>query len=115
MKVARACPSISHLLFQDDSLIFCRAQKQEWQKFLKILKEYEGVSGQHINFQKSPIQFVHKIEESIRHELWDILGIQNLGGMWSYLRMPDNLGGSKIQVFGFVYDRLNNREKWMEF
>ena len=29
--------------------------------------------------------------------------------MGSYLRLPENLGGSKIQVFSFVQDRLNNR------
>ena len=39
----------------------------------------------------------------------DILGIQNLGGMKSYLGLPESLGGSKIQVFGFVQDRMNNR------
>ena len=36
------------------------------------------------------------------------MGIQNLGGMRSYLGLPESLGGSKIQVFGFVKDRLNN-------
>ena len=40
-----------------------------------ILKEYEVVSGQQINFEKSSIQFGHKIEESIRQKLLDILGI----------------------------------------
>ena len=29
--------------------------------------------------------------------------------MGSYLGLPENFGGSKIQVFGFVHDRLNNR------
>ncbi|XP_022564339.1 uncharacterized protein LOC111208947 [Brassica napus] len=109
MKVARACPSISHLLFVDDSLFFCKAHKEECHTILRILKEYEVVSGQLINFQKSSIQFGHKIEESTRQELRDILGIQNLGGMGSYLGLPESLWGSKIQVFGFVQDRLNNR------
>ena len=109
MKVARACPLISHLLFADDILFFCKAQKDECQSIFRILKEYEAVSGQLINFQKSSIQFGHRIEESSRQELRDILGIQNLGGMGSYMGLPENLGGSKIQVFGFIQERLNNR------
>lgn len=76
---------------------------------LRILKEYEVVSRQLINFQKSLIQFGFKIEEPPQHELWDFLGIQNIGGMRSYLRLPESLGGSKTQVFGFVQEHLNNR------
>ena len=81
IKVARACLSISHLLFADDSPFFCKAQKEECHTILRILKEYEVVSGQLINFQKSSIQFGHKIEESTKQELRDILRIHNLGGM----------------------------------
>ena len=88
---------------------FCKAQKEECQTILRILKDYEAVSGQLISFQKSSIQFGHKIKESSRQELRDILGIQNLGGMGSYLGLPENLGGSKIQVFSFLQERLNNR------
>ena len=102
MKVARACASISHLLFADDSLFFCKTQREECQTILRILKEYEEVSGQLINFQKSSIQFGHKIEEANRQEMRDILGIQNIWGMRSYLGLPESLGGSKIQVFSFA-------------
>ena len=115
MKVARACPSISHLLLADDSLFFCKAQKEECQTILRILKEYEDVSGQLINFQKSSIQFGHKIEESSRQELQDILGIQNVGGKGSYLGLLENLGGSKIHAFGFVQDRLYSRVSGWNF
>ena len=73
------------------------------------MKEYEAVSGQQINFQKSSIPFGHKIEEASRQELRDILGIQNIGGMGSYLGLPESLGGSKVQIFGFLQERLNNR------
>lgn len=62
-----------------------------------------------MNFQRSSIQFGHKIEESSRQELRNILGIRNIGGMRSYLGLPENIGGFKIQVFGFVQDRLNRR------
>ena len=100
---------LSHLLFADDSLLFCKAQKEECQTILRILKKYEVVSGQLINFDKSSIQFGHTIEESFKHELRDILGIQNIGGVGSYLVLPESLEGSKIQVFIFVQDLLNNR------
>ena len=109
IKVAKACPPISHLLFADDSIFFCKAKREECQIIFRILKEYEVASGKHIHFEKSSIQFGHKVEEDLRHEMRDILGIQNLGGMGSYLGIPESLGGSKVQVFGFVQERLNNR------
>ena len=71
---------------------FVRQNKEECQTILRILKEYEAVSGQQINLQKSSIQFGHKIEKSSRQELRDILGIHNLGGMRSYLGLPESLG-----------------------
>ena len=45
IKVARACPPISYLLFVDDSLLFCNAKREECQTILRILKEYEVASG----------------------------------------------------------------------
>lgn len=42
IKVARACLSISHFLFVDDSLFPAR---HEYETILRILKEYELVSG----------------------------------------------------------------------
>ena len=62
MKRARASPLIFHMLFADGSLFFCKAQQEECPTILRILREHEVVSGQSINFQKSSIQFGHKIE-----------------------------------------------------
>ncbi|KAG7564174.1 Ribonuclease H domain [Arabidopsis suecica] len=109
IKVANASPSVSHLLFADDSLFFCKANKDQCEVILGILKKYEAVSGQQINFLKSSIQFGHKVDENIKDEIKATLGITNIGGMGSYLGLPESLGGSKTKIFSFVRDRLQTR------
>ncbi|XP_010481107.1 PREDICTED: uncharacterized protein LOC104759943 [Camelina sativa] len=56
-KASRNGPPISHLLFADDSLMFCRASVDECTTILNILQHYEKASGQSVNFQKSAITF----------------------------------------------------------
>ena len=109
MKVATASPSVSHLLFADDSLFFSKASKEQCGVILEILKHYETVSGQQINFTKSSIQFGHKVDDSLKAEIKATLGITNLGGMGSYLGLPESLGGSKTKKNSFVRDILQNR------
>ena len=42
-------PKLTHLLFANDSLIFCKAQDNDYQKLLEILDTYKRASGQQIN------------------------------------------------------------------
>lgn len=74
----RASPSVSHLLFADDSLFFCKAEGPECRAILQILKNYELASGQQINFDKSSIQFGNTVDDSVREEIKQILGISTL-------------------------------------
>ncbi|XP_024006398.1 uncharacterized protein LOC112082916 [Eutrema salsugineum] len=47
-KASRSGPPISHLLFADDSLLFCRATENECNTLLHILRTYERVSGKEV-------------------------------------------------------------------
>ena len=44
--LCRNSPRLTHLLFADDSLLFCRATIQECQQVLNILETYGRCSGQ---------------------------------------------------------------------
>ena len=53
VSICRNGPKLTHLLFADDSLLFCRATKEDCQKVLEILSSYERVSGQKLNRAKT--------------------------------------------------------------
>ncbi|KAL0285142.1 UNVERIFIED_CONTAM: putative mitochondrial protein, partial [Sesamum angustifolium] len=50
VSVCRTAPSISHLLFADDTLIFCRASLESTQVVLNVLEVYRQASGQENKF-----------------------------------------------------------------
>ena len=51
--VCRGGPSISHLFFADDSLIFCKASLEECDTLQHVLKIYEESSGQQLHKAKT--------------------------------------------------------------
>ncbi|CAA7054921.1 unnamed protein product [Microthlaspi erraticum] len=118
LKMARASPAVSHILFADDSLFFCRASAEESQVLIQILKEYETTSGQQINMGKSSVQFGHTVDLDVRREIHQNMGITTVEGVGSYLGIPDSLGGAKTKIFSFLVERQNQRingwnSKWL--
>lgn len=56
--ICRKAPSISYLLFTDDSLIFCKANMNECKRIWEILQDYEATSGQKTNREKTSLFFI---------------------------------------------------------
>jgi hypothetical protein len=104
LAIAQSTPKISHLFFADDSLIFCKAKKEEATQLKAIFEEYQRISGQQINMEKSEMTFSPKLYHHIKEEFHDILPLPITNNITKYLGMPTQIGHSKHVVFNFIMD-----------
>jgi hypothetical protein len=111
LSIAQNAPKISHLFFADDSLIFCKAKKEEAAHLKAIFEEYQRISGQLINMTKSEMTFSPRLYQHIKDDL--PLPITN--NITKYLGMPTQIGHSKQAVFNFILDKVRGKLKgWKE-
>ena len=82
--------SVSHLLFADDTLVFCDADSTHITALRGILSRFEEMSGLRINLGKSELVPVGDVPNF--HELVEILGCRESALLLKYLGLP--LGAS---------------------
>jgi len=104
ISIARNAPTISHLLFADDNMIFCRAHKDEAKHLMDIFAEYQRVSGQKINLSKSEMVFSPNISQGQKTEFQNFMPIQITDNITKYLGLPTQIGISKNHIFNFIMD-----------
>ncbi|XP_019170410.1 PREDICTED: uncharacterized protein LOC109165884 [Ipomoea nil] len=108
-RVARGAPSITHLFFADDSLLFFKANNQEAGAIKRCLTTYETMSGQAVNYHKSNICFSKNTSEEVREEIVDILGVVRAQNFGKYLGLPSFVGRNRRQAFSYIEDKIKQR------
>ena len=71
-------PKLAHLLFADDSMLFCMSTIEECKKILNILEIYESASGQKVNKNKTALFFNRSTTKSVRLAIKHRLGLQEI-------------------------------------
>ncbi|XP_028117910.1 uncharacterized protein LOC114315493 [Camellia sinensis] len=109
----RTCPTLSHLFFADDALLFLQANVNQCHKILKVLDVYNTASGQRINFGKSGIQFSQNIGLALKRQICDVMNIVQVKEGATYLGLPTCWGRSKTEAYNLIVERV--REKLQEW
>ena len=97
--LCRNGPRLTHLLFADESLLFCRATIQECQKILDILEVYGSCSGQQINRNKTTIFFSKATNEDTQNHIKMALGVPEIIQYEKYLGFPSLVRRNKKSQF----------------
>ncbi|KAL6141329.1 hypothetical protein ACLB2K_059619 [Fragaria x ananassa] len=109
LRICDEAPSISHLLFADDSMLYFLASTQNCEMIKDLLSLYERASGQQVNLQNSYVVFSRNVLEATSQELANILGVQLVEKHEKYLGIPTLVGRSKSGTFAYLKDNLSKK------
>ncbi|XP_019190788.1 PREDICTED: uncharacterized protein LOC109185263 [Ipomoea nil] len=109
LRVARGALALSHLLFADDSLLFFKANVGEAQAIKRCLTDYEKLSGQTINYNKSNICFSKNTQQVERNVVATVFGVHQAHNFGKYLGLLAFVGRNKRAVFAYVEDKVRKR------
>ncbi|XP_071917243.1 uncharacterized protein [Coffea arabica] len=111
-KVPRACPSITHLGFADDILIFSSASTTSLKLLMETLVRYESISGQSINTAKSEFMVHSTLSRGRRALIQRITGFSKKEFPVRYLSCPLFVRRQKKDFFqdlsNMVYSKISS-------
>lgn len=109
IKATRSSPSISHLCFADDILLFLKARPAELRYLQSLLDQFSNASGQVVNLQKSAIFFNKKLSRSVCIQYAQILQMKSIGLGEKYLGLPLLMSRSRTQNCSFLRDKMQSK------
>ncbi|KAI5352439.1 hypothetical protein L3X38_005330 [Prunus dulcis] len=85
---SRDSPTLSHLFFADDSIMFLKATERNCNVVASILNSYCHASGQVVNFEKSSVYFSPNTPQQFREIVWHIMHVNITENPGKYLGLP---------------------------
>ena len=109
-KPAASAPTITHLQFADDTLLFCEPQEDQIKNIIAILRCYEAISGLglKVNFFKSALFGVF-VEDSLLERLTQLMGCNSGSLPSSYLGLPLSEGRVPKSLWSPVVEKLEKK------
>jgi hypothetical protein len=115
VRVCRNAPSVSHLLFADDSLILMKANMINATSLRHVLDQYCASLGQLVSEAKYSIFFSPNVEVEVRAQIYAELNIMTKAISDRYLGLPSMVGLERTDSFVYLLERIIDRLKgWKE-
>lgn len=100
---------LNHLFFADDSLLFCKATTQDWQRLTIILEGYEQALGQRLNRDRTSIFFSRNTRQEVGDLILRLSGVPTTQRYDKYLGLPVLVGKSRIREFQSLTERVRKK------
>ncbi|BFG15867.1 hypothetical protein CerSpe_021410 [Prunus speciosa] len=104
--MSNRAPTLSHLMFAYDTLIFLKASTQNCRNLVMLLNAYCYASGQQVNFSKSTLFFSPHTPMQLRESLCNIFGMPEVEDPGNYLGLPTIWGRAKRNALSYIKDRI---------
>ncbi|XP_020967467.1 uncharacterized protein LOC110266792 [Arachis ipaensis] len=93
---------LSHMLHRGE-------QRLEFSGILRTLRNYEEISGQVVNMDKSSVFFSKNTLLPIRDQIATILQVPHVGNQNKYLGLPAIVQRSKRATFNYIKEKVNQK------
>ena len=109
IRIGKRGPGISHLFFADDSMFFFKASQASCRAVNLVISRFCNISGQLLNFHKSFVKFSPNSPKTMQQQYKSILGVDARLSLGTYLDIPIDLEGSKVEHFTPLLDTITTR------
>ena len=109
IKLAKYGPSLSHLFFADDLLLFAEATEDQIITIMDCLNLFCSASGQKISLQKSNIFFSRGVEERTATNITVFAQINSKTSLDKYLGTPSLTGRIHTDLFRQLWEKIEER------